>query len=404
MEMQVDIKRVQNRLFQMGQVIANILSTHNIPHMITFGTLLGAVRHGGFIPWDDDFDFFLFDDTYDEAIKILRNELPVDMFLEDDKSEPKYFHGWAHVKDLNSEVYCEQFPQDNLYEHHGLSVDLYRCKKINSSEIVDYRINELKRYLNRKLENKIISQEKYDIELARLRHNIEKEENENPAEVNSSIFAMAVKERYMLESDVLPLRKYLFDSTEFWGPDNCDGILTHFYGDYMKLPKEEDRIPHYSKVIFKENVKIINLKDSRIDVSVLKNFITRNDYLFPDPFSNHVDISTYVDKLYSLGEILVAIDNNTICGVACAYMNDLVLQTFFLQLFVVDKNHQGQGIGSSLLLNLFDLGKQNGMTRGRLVCDRNNVSAERLYKKIGWFDSNTVHENPAKKYLDIILV
>ena len=119
MEMQVDIKRVQNRLFQMGQVIANILSTHNIPHMITFGTLLGAVRHGGFIPWDDDFDFFLFDDTYDEAIKILRNELPVDMFLEDDKSEPKYFHGWAHVKDLNSEVYCEQFPQDNLYEHHG---------------------------------------------------------------------------------------------------------------------------------------------------------------------------------------------------------------------------------------------------------------------------------------------
>ena len=124
----IDIKRVQKRLLEIGKNIATILESNNIPYIITFGTLLGAVRHGGFIPWDDDFDFFLFDDIYDKAIELLRKNLPNDMFLEDEKSELKYFHGWAHVKDMNSEVYCEQFPQDNLYNHHGLSVDLYKCK------------------------------------------------------------------------------------------------------------------------------------------------------------------------------------------------------------------------------------------------------------------------------------
>ena len=55
----MDIKRVQKRLLEMGTVIARILEKHDIPYMITFGTLLGAVRHHGFIPWDDDFDIFL---------------------------------------------------------------------------------------------------------------------------------------------------------------------------------------------------------------------------------------------------------------------------------------------------------------------------------------------------------
>lgn len=245
----IDIKRVQKRLLEMGKNIASILESNDIPYIITFGTLLGAVRHGGFIPWDDDFDIFLFDDTYDKAIELLRKNLPNDMFLEDEKSELKYFHGWAHVKDMNSEVYCEQFPQDNLYNHHGLSVDLYKCKRIHSSELLDYRIVEMEKYLKRKLDKGILDLSSYNLQRDILTESIEKEEKNNPIE-DSFIYGMAVKERFMFEKDMFPLKKYLFDNVEFWGPNDSNSILSQFYGDYMQLPKVENRIPHYSKVVF----------------------------------------------------------------------------------------------------------------------------------------------------------
>ena len=58
------------------------------------------------------------------------------MLLENEKTEPKYFHAWAHVKDLKSECECSLFPQDAEYKNHGLSVDLYKLTKIKAGQTV----------------------------------------------------------------------------------------------------------------------------------------------------------------------------------------------------------------------------------------------------------------------------
>lgn len=249
MEVNFDIKRVQDRLLEIAKRTAAILEKHDIPYQIAFGTLLGAVRHGGFIPWDDDFDFFLFDDSYEKAMDVLAQELPSDMFLENEKTEPMYFHGWAHVKDTNSECQCDLYPHDSLYAHKGISVDLYKMTKIRERDFAQFRLDNAIAYIERRKQLGFITEEDFE---KRKKLYTERLLNEK-CDSDKVIFAYPIDHGRHSYEDVFPLKKYNFCGIEFLGPNNYDSILTSEYGDYMQLPSEEDRHPHYSSVIFFEN-------------------------------------------------------------------------------------------------------------------------------------------------------
>ena len=246
----VDVKLIQKRLLEMAVVIRDILEKENIPYLITYGTLLGAVRHKGFIPWDDDFDMFLFDDSYEKAIELIRKNLPNNLFLEDSKTEPLYFHGWAHIKDLNSEAFCEQYKQDNLYSHHGISLDLYRLKRISANEVIVYRINQKLEYLNRKKIHDLISDEEYNKITKTLKKDLEEEERKiNKKSMKEAVWTF-IFEDVLTDTDLFPLKRYEFENQLFYGPNNAESQLKQCYGDYLKLPNEADRKPHYSMVNF----------------------------------------------------------------------------------------------------------------------------------------------------------
>lgn len=245
----IDINEIQGILLAMGKNICNILDKNNMPYIIAFGTLLGAVRHKGFIPWDDDFDIFLFEDTYDEAIRLLKKELSKNYFVEDSESEPLYFHSWAHIKDLSTIAVCEQFPQDNIYSHKGLSVDLYKLREMDESQVDLYRLKENKEYQTRKYKVGLITEEKYMSFLQEINTKIRQEELTIRNDINGKkVFGMVLNERLIYYEDVFPLVKYRFENEFFWGPHNYDNVLSQFYGDYMSLPSIDKRIPHYSQV------------------------------------------------------------------------------------------------------------------------------------------------------------
>ena len=253
-----DIKKVQCRLLEMAIEIRNILESHDIPHIITYGTLLGAVRHKGFIPWDDDFDFYIIGDQYEKAIDLLRNELPNNIFIEDSKSEPLYFHGWAHAKDTETETECSLFPQDNLYKHKGICVDLYRAFYIKKNYDKINRLNAHIEYLYRKVVKGFITNEEYCIKKKEIEIALAEEEKRisliNLDNDEDMIGFISVFNDSMLKKDVFPLKKYDFEGTYFWGPQNADILLKKCYGNYMQLPPVEKRHPHYSLVKFKKKL------------------------------------------------------------------------------------------------------------------------------------------------------
>ena len=243
----MDIERVQKRLLEMGTAIARILEKHNIPYMITFGTLLGAVRHCGFIPWDDDFDMFLFDDTYDFAMEILKKELPEDMFLENSDTEPLYFHSWSHVKDIKTIASCERFPQDNAYFHKGLSIDLYRAIKMKECELDTFLIKEHIAYLEKRNKIGYLSDEIFELKRKELNKYLDET---IVIDSGKEILGMTLAERKMELEDIFPLKTIRFDGIDFWGPNNPGNLLSAFYGNYMDLPPIEYRTPHYDSVDF----------------------------------------------------------------------------------------------------------------------------------------------------------
>jgi lipopolysaccharide cholinephosphotransferase len=234
-------EEIQERLFYIAKEIVKVLEKHGIPYSLAFGTLLGAVRHKDFIPWDEDFDLWLFDDSYDEAKHFLRNELPSDLFLEDDQSEPLYFHEWAHVKDLNSYVTPSKYLHDDSYQHKGLLVDLHRLTGVKESQLWNYLNSENKRYIERRKELGLMDDEEYKKRIEQLNINIKSHASfENPIDEDVYALVAPYKCKRIYKKYVFPLVKYQFKDSFFWGINNYDAVLSDIYGNYMvPIPPEE---------------------------------------------------------------------------------------------------------------------------------------------------------------------
>ena len=82
-EAKYDIRTLQLRLLPVLECIDKVCREHHLRYYLCAGTMLGAVRHRGFIPWDDDFDYVVFEDDYEKASEALRRELPPKYILHD---------------------------------------------------------------------------------------------------------------------------------------------------------------------------------------------------------------------------------------------------------------------------------------------------------------------------------
>ena len=117
------LRKVQLLQLKIAKEIKRICDKNNIDYILDSGTLLGAVRHKGFIPWDDDMDIAMTREEYNRFIDVAKIELGEEYFLQTWDTDNNYPMPFAKVR-LNDTRYIENV-FENANMHQGIYVDIF---------------------------------------------------------------------------------------------------------------------------------------------------------------------------------------------------------------------------------------------------------------------------------------
>lgn len=243
--------------------IHNICEKYGIRYSLGGGTLLGAVRHQGYIPWDDDIDIMMPRPDYERFLELYSEE--GEYVVQDCHNDETYFYPFAKVYDqrtflqelvVRSGVYVDVFPIDGLpvkektEEYYKKLINIVYKEIYYSSKT--YKIRDGNRYiLYAKYLLKRILSPKRRIALQHLDNLVHSYEFDESEYAGSICGRYGVKEHMPL--DVFQhYIKLSFEGHYYNAIENYDSYLKAHYGDYMQLPPIEKRVSnHINKVYWK---------------------------------------------------------------------------------------------------------------------------------------------------------
>ena len=249
--------------------VKRICTEHDIPYFLIGGTLLGAVRHKGFIPWDDDVDVGMLRDDYEKFISVCSHDLRSAFILQTKETDMNYPNPWAKIRLRGTSRLEEGYNyESSITDTQGIDIDIFPFDNLPKSELKQWFISlclKVSRSLYRyrcgcHIQNKKISIAKklllkfYNI----LYHLISKEQlsknidylmkKYNDKQTNFVINYVGAYsyQRERVNIDVVSkLIELPFEQNTFSCPLEYDRYLKNVYGnDYMDIPKKEDRIQH----------------------------------------------------------------------------------------------------------------------------------------------------------------
>ena len=261
-----DFRKMQLLELDMIKEIDRVCRKHDIKYVITCGTLLGAIRHKGYIPWDDDADIGMLREEY-EKFKKVANELdPKICYFQDHSTDPEYLWeygklrrvgtsfiraGQEHMKGQTG-VFIDIFPMDDIpLSTIGQMIQDCRCFFLRKTLYA--RVGSISAKGISKLLYKFLCLFSVDWVYKRLETITSKSSNSSPNKVRVLLFTSfgvlnykhPLKEKFGMPKEwFLERAEYEFEGYKFYGTKDYDGFLKYMYNDYMTLPPVEKRDPH----------------------------------------------------------------------------------------------------------------------------------------------------------------
>lgn len=267
MDASQSVKQVQQKILDVMKYIDKLCHDNGIVYYIMGGTALGAVRHGGFIPWDDDLDIFMTPSEYEKFKKVFEAEDSSLFVLQEWRITPDYLE-YAKVR-MNGTTFIEEAFKDRKDLHQGIYVDIMILHKVPESKFIQ----------------KLVYYESKFVTLYALSQRNWKPKSTSQKLVLNSLKLMPCKlmakcfyRRIYKYDDMKTNFKYcywitpakfrsgLFDSSFFSDPvdipfedtvlqgsKKIKEYLEYRYGDYMKLPSKEAQQAAVHAMLFDVN-------------------------------------------------------------------------------------------------------------------------------------------------------
>ena len=267
-----EIKIIQNKILEILKIFIETCEENNLTYYALGGTLLGAVRHGGFIPWDDDIDIGMPREDY-EKFKKIASEKFNDRYLFLSEDTPGYKKAFSVIRDTSTKIVMNY---SNIEQEESLWIDIFPIDGLPEKG-VKRKLHE-KRYLFRRMMvqlsqfNSIVNQnktnrpwhEKVIIKIAEILKienllSFEKAQQKYLASIKkysitegyAGNFTGAYKLRELVPSCYFgePV-KLDFEGIKLNCPNKYKDYLKAIYGDnYMTLPPIEQRLPHQYEIV-----------------------------------------------------------------------------------------------------------------------------------------------------------
>ena len=260
-----DLKQLQKKEIEILQAVHDACEELGIEYTIGHGTLIGAVRHHGFIPWDDDIDICMTRENYDVFIREGQKHLPDHLVIQHASIERECPNIFAKVRDSKTTFLHEEHIDLGIVQ--GVFIDIFPVDRIKSGYFkinVEHLRRQLWAYINECFDiayvntikrpfSKIIGLFLHYIVIRgiMLRGNRtsfilkEEERRRRVHKKGDNCTFVSIYRKLVGEYSLYTERKlYEFDGHKFYGPKNANKILTILYGDYMKIPPKEKQIVH----------------------------------------------------------------------------------------------------------------------------------------------------------------
>lgn len=273
----MSLREIQLTELNMLRIMRDFFKKNHVSYFLCGGTLLGSIRHQGFIPWDDDIDIFIPRKDYERLRRMSQDDLLAHQMKISFPGDKNY--GFSFAKCFKLDTTTEHLNEHNKRDSDSnyIFVDIFPLDRYYNNEVLNHllvwRTQILRYFLNLRCNQDHLSTNnwknmvkviidkparlianRYSIEQMVLkldRIGLKMSKHKNYKKAGNLVWAVAHRDHFNIDDFASSLEQS-FEDDHFSIPIGYEDYLTVFYGDYMTLPKEEDRTWHEFKAYWNQ--------------------------------------------------------------------------------------------------------------------------------------------------------